>query len=119
VNVWATWCAPCVNELPELVTMNRMYRQRDFELVSISMDAVESSAKALEALKKSRLSSQNFIYSGASRDDLVAALDPEWQGPVPHTVLIAPGGKVLYRKTGELDPLEVKRAIVKYLGRTY
>jgi len=40
-------------------------------------------------------------------------------GPVPHTVLIAPGGKVLYRKSGSCDPLAIKRAIVDYLGRTY
>jgi hypothetical protein len=40
-------------------------------------------------------------------------------GPVPCTLLIAPGGKVLYRKQGEIDPLEVKRAIVDVLGRTY
>src|SRR5688500_17952275 len=35
INVWATWCAPCVSELPELVTMNRMFRHRDFELITI------------------------------------------------------------------------------------
>ena len=39
--------------------------------------------------------------------------------PLPHTLVIAPGGKVLYRKTGPMEPLEVKRAIVGYLGRTY
>ena len=38
VNLWATWCGPCVAELPELVTMNRMYRGRQFQLVTISMD---------------------------------------------------------------------------------
>src|SRR5947209_726763 len=48
VNVWATWCAPCVNELPELVTMNRMYRNRDFEMVTISMDTADKKGKALE-----------------------------------------------------------------------
>ena len=38
---------------------------------------------------------------------------------MPYTILIAPGGKILYRKTGEINPLEVKRAIVGHLGRTY
>ena len=38
---------------------------------------------------------------------------------MPYTLLIAPGGKVIYRKVGAIDPLEVKRAIVGYLGRTY
>jgi len=119
VNVWATWCAPCVNELPELVTMHRMYRGRDFELVTISMDAPEKKDKALDMLKKAHASCANHIFSGESRDQLVQALDPEWAGPVPHTLLIAPGGKVIYRKAGEINPLEVRKAIVDRLGRTY
>ena len=55
-----------------------------------------------------------------AQDALVAALDPEgWQGPVPHTVLIAPGGKVIYRESGAVDRLKLKRAIVEHIGRTY
>ena len=49
----------------------------------------------------------------------MTSLDEKWEGPLPHTVIIAPGGKVLYRNTGGIDPLEVKRVIVDYLGRTY
>lgn len=119
VNVWATWCGPCVTELPELVTINRMYRGRAFEAITISMDEPDDEAAALGMLKKKRVAMTNVLYAGGDKDALVAALDPEWQGPIPHTVLIAPGGKVLYRKTGAFDPLELKRAIVGYLGRTY
>lgn len=119
VNVWATWCGPCVTELPELVTINRMYRGRAFEAVTISMDEPSDEAAALELLKKKHVAAVNYHYTGHDKDALVAALDPEWHGPVPHTLLIAPGGKVLYRKTGAFDPLELKRAIVSHLGRTY
>ena len=119
INVWATWCQPCVIELPELVTMNRMYRHRDFELITISMDDPARKDKALEQLTKLHVSAGNFIFAGDNRDKLAEALDPKWEGPLPHTILIAPGGKVLYRKTGQFDPLELKRAIVDYLGRTY
>jgi peroxiredoxin len=119
VNVWATWCGPCVAEMPELTTIHRMYRGRDFELVTISMDDPEKRDKALEALKKEHLSAANHLYSGGSRDDLVQALDPDWEGPIPHTVLIAPGGKIVYRKTGAFDPRELKKAIADAVGRTY
>jgi peroxiredoxin len=119
VNVWATHCAPCVTELPEFVTMNRMYRGRDFRLVTISLDDVDKKDKALELLRDKHVSAANYISAVKDRDRFADLLDKEWQGPLPHTLLIAPGGKVVYRKTGVIDPLEVKRAVVGYLGRTY
>lgn len=119
INVWATWCGPCVNELPELVTINRMYRGRDFELITISMDDPQRRDRALEMLRKLHVSSANYIYSEADKDKLVEALDRQWQGPVPHTILVAPGGKVLYRSTEQINPLELKGIIADTLGRTY
>jgi peroxiredoxin len=119
VNLWATWCGPCVAELPEFVTMNRMYRGRDFQLVTISLDDVGKKADALKVLKENHVAAANFIVDGDDRDKFAEALDRQWPGPVPYTLVIAPGGKILYRKSGAIDPLEVKRAIVAFLGRTY
>jgi len=50
---------------------------------------------------------------------LLKALDPEAPGPVPHTVLIAPGGKILYRQTGVLDASALQNKIVEELGPYY
>jgi thiol-disulfide isomerase/thioredoxin len=119
VNVWATWCGPCVAELPELVTMNRMYRGRNFQLVTISLDDLAKKDDASRVLTEKRVSATNMILSADDHDKFAEALDQSWPGPVPYTLLIAPGGKIVYRKTGAIDPLEVKRAIVGYLGRTY
>lgn len=119
VNLWATWCGPCVSELPELVTINRMYRGRNFRLVTISLDDMAKKEAAANVLKENHVAASNFILNGGDRDKFAEALDQEWPGPVPYTLLIAPGGKILYRKTGAFDPLELKRAIVGYLGRTY
>ncbi|HEX8202646.1 MAG TPA: TlpA family protein disulfide reductase, partial [Isosphaeraceae bacterium] len=119
VNLWATWCGPCVAELPELVTMNRMYRGRPFRLVTISLDEPEKREEALGVLTTHRVAATNYLLKTEDRDKFAEALDPRWPGPVPYTLLIAPGGKVLYRHVGEIDPLEVKRAIVDHLGRTY
>ena len=119
VNLWATWCGPCVAELPELVEMNRMYRGRGFRLATISLDDPEKRDEALKVLKENKVAAANSILSTDDRDAFARALDKEWPGPVPYTMLIAPGGKVIYRKVGAVDPLEVRRAIVGYLGRTY
>ncbi|WP_165066744.1 redoxin domain-containing protein [Paludisphaera rhizosphaerae] len=119
VNVWATWCGPCVQELPEFVTMNRMYRKRPFQLITISLDDPAKKAEALATLKEKHVSSLNYILDSADRDAFAEALDPKWPGPVPYTLVIAPGGEVVYRKSGGVDPLELKRAIVEKIGRTY
>ena len=119
INVWATTCGPCLVELPEFVTLNRMYRQRKFQMVTISMDEVEQKADALKVLKDKHVSSTNYLSAVATQDRFADLLDKEWKGPLPHTLLIAPGGKVIYRHTGGIDPLELRRAVVDYLGRTY
>ena len=119
VNLWATWCAPCVVELSEFVTMNRMYRGRNFQLVTLNLDDVQERDAVLKVLRERHVSSTNYIVDIEDRDRFAEVFDKEWPGPLPHTILIAPGGKVVYRATGETNPLEIKRAIVEQLGRTY
>ena len=119
INVWATWCGPCVAELPELVNLNRMYRGRDFQFITISADDADKKEQVLKFLKEKHVAAANYLFNSDDKDVLADALDKQWQGPLPHTVLIAPGGKVIYRHTGALDMLELKQAIVCYLGRTY
>lgn len=119
INVWATWCGPCVTELPEFVTINRMYRGRKFRMVTITLDEPEMKEDALKMLEKLHVSSPNYLPAVTNRDRLADILDKEWKGPVPYTILIAPGGKVLFRKANSIEPLELRRAIVDFLGRTY
>jgi thiol-disulfide isomerase/thioredoxin len=121
INVWATWCGPCVTEFPEFITMNRMYRKRDFEFVSISADEMAKENKALQFLQKQQASTKNYIFSGESKYKLIEAIDPKWQGALPYTLLVEPGGKIVFAKEGIIDPAELKKAIVenKYIGRYY
>ena len=119
INVWATWCGPCVTEFPELITINRMYRGRDFELVTVSMDSPDLREDVAEFLKSQFASTTNYHFSGDDSYELIEAIDPEWAGALPYTVLVKPGGEIFFRQMGEIDPLELKRAIVGYVGRYY
>ena len=119
INVWASWCGPCITELPEFVTMNRMYRRRNFQLVTITLDDPDQKDAALKILREKHVAGTNFISTLPTRDRFADVLDKDWEGPVPYTLLIAPGGKVIYRHGNEIKPLEVRRAIVDVLGRTY
>lgn len=119
ITIWATWCIPCVEELPELVTINRMYRKRKFEMITISLDDPKEREAVLKRLQEKHVSSMNYIFASDNRDQLAEALDKQWPGPVPYTILVAPGGKILYRKHDKIDAPTLKKAIVEHLGRTY
>jgi thiol-disulfide isomerase/thioredoxin len=121
INVWATWCVPCVQEFPELVTINHMYRDRGFELVTISSDETKLKDKALSFLQKKQASGPNYLYTGDSKYKMIEAIDPKWQGALPYTVLVEPGGKIAYAKEGAIDPDTLKKVIFNdpMIGRIY
>jgi peroxiredoxin len=121
INVWATWCGPCVGEFADFVTMNRMYRRRDFQFISISADDPSKQAKALQFLQKQQASNTNYIFNEDNKYKLIEAIDPKWQGDLPYTILVEPGGKIVYAKDGAIDPLEIRQAIVDnpLIGRYY
>lgn len=121
INIWATWCGPCIVEYPQFIIMNRMYRGRDFEFISISADEPDKKDKALKFLKQKNSAVKNYIFNIDDKYKLIDAVDPKWQGALPYTILVEPGGKIVYSKQGAINPAELKRLIVenKYIGRYY
>jgi peroxiredoxin len=121
INIWATWCGPCVNELPSFVAINRMYRKRDFEFITVSADTPEKKDKVLKSLKKLQAANTNYLFSMDDKYKLIEAVDPKWNGALPYTILVEPGGKIVYANQGTIDPLEMKTMIVenKLIGRFY
>lgn len=130
INFWSTSCGPCVKEFPDLVDTGRRFQNRPVEFISISLDPVAlrpAVSKFLESrhaalpdltgrfLKEEGLASNNYHWTGGNPDTMARAIDPEWTGALPHTVIVAPGGKILWRHSGELDIVEVRRQILKGL----
>jgi peroxiredoxin len=119
VNVWATWCGPCVTEFPELVTIHRMYRGRPFEVVTISADSPDKKDAALAFLKDKQASTRNLLHEAGDPYKLIDLVDAQWQGALPYSMLVAPGGKVIWRGQGPFEPLKLRQTIVGWLGRYY
>jgi thiol-disulfide isomerase/thioredoxin len=121
INVWATWCGPCVSEFPDFISINRMYRSRDFEWVTISADEPTIKSKVLKFLQKQQASATNYLFNSEDKYQLIEAIDPKWQGAIPYTIVVEPGGKILYAQQGVIDPAELKKIIVEssVIGRYY
>jgi thiol-disulfide isomerase/thioredoxin len=130
INFWSTTCGPCVKEFPDLVETGRRFQNRPLQFISISLDPVamrpavlkflESRHAAIpgpyvKAFKEEGLTTNNYHWTGGNPDALAQAVDPEWSGALPHTVLLAPGGKIVWRHSGELDIVETRRQILKAL----
>lgn len=132
INVWATWCAPCRQEMPDLSALARRYSRREFEMITISVDQPKDKDKVsiflgqhrmvmvdklAKSVKKEGRKTNNYLFAGASIDELAEALDPEWPGAaVPYTVLVDKDGTILLRKMGLIDAQKIDKMVLDKLG---
>jgi hypothetical protein len=70
-------------------------------------------------LERKHATSRNLLFASNETTALQMAFDPAWDSAVPYTVLIDPGGKLLYKKLGSVDMLELRRTILAYLPSEY
>ena len=119
INVWATWCGPCITEFDELVEHNLRFRIRPFEMVTIAAEYPDMEDTVKEFLTKKHASMKNYILASANKDELYDAFESvkNWRGELPYTIIVDEKGEVIYREKGELDFLAMRRAIVPALNR--
>jgi thiol-disulfide isomerase/thioredoxin len=115
INFWATWCAPCASEFPDLETTYRMYQPRSLEFVSVSVNDPEERSAVLQFLQAHHASHPNRLFATSDVYGLQAAFDPALPAPVPFTLVLAPNGEVLYQELGEANIPRLRRAILANL----
>jgi thiol-disulfide isomerase/thioredoxin len=121
INVWATWCGPCMLEYPNFLVLQRMYGARDFEFVSVSADKPDQEAKVLKVLQDKHSAVSNYLFAEDDKYALIEAIDPAWNGALPYTILVEPNGKVVWRHQGDVDFAQLKKVIVDHpmMGRYF
>ena len=117
INVWATWCGPCITEFDELVEHNLRFRIREFEMVTIAAEFPDQEPAVKKFLEQKHASMKNYIYASDRKDELSEALDPAWKGALPYTLIVDEKGNVIYREMGSIDFLKIRRAIVPALNK--
>jgi thiol-disulfide isomerase/thioredoxin len=115
VNFWATWCAPCVSEFPDLEMTYRMYKGRNVEFVTVSVNDPAERPAVIEFLRQHHASHPNWQFATSDVYGLQEAFDPKLPAPVPLTLLLAPNGDVLYQELGASDIPRLRRAILANL----
>ena len=115
VNFWATYCAPCRQEMPMLAKLDGRLRPKGFRLITISADEPEQDQAAAQFLQKSGVSGTPYLRRAKDDDKVIAAIDSKWSGALPASFLYDRQGRLVKSFTGETKMAAIEAAIQKLL----
>lgn len=111
INFWATWCAPCREEMPHLAELQKKLGDKGFMLVTVSADEQEDAASALAFLQKYDVPGRAYLKSVDDDDAFIDAIDSKWSGALPALFLYDRNGKLARKFIGETDVDVLTKAI--------
>ncbi|WP_210515665.1 TlpA disulfide reductase family protein [Hymenobacter terricola] len=116
VNFWATWCAPCVKELPGFELVRATYASRKVKVLLVNLDYASQLDKKVKPFVKHRgLKSEVLLLNESDPNDWVGKVDPKWSGALPFTLIINNKTKQRAAFERELSPTELTAALRKFL----
>ena len=116
LNLWATWCRPCVEELPYFEDANREYAPRKVKVVLVSVDfSSDYDSKLLPFLKKKKIASEVVLLDEQDANAWIDKISPEWSGAIPATLILNPEKGIHTFKEGSFEREELFNLIEKSL----
>ena len=118
INMWATWCVPCIEEIPYFLEEVKKHRKDSLKILLVSLDFKEDFPKGIAAVvKKRKFDAPVAWLDETNADYFCPKLDSNWQGGLPASLFI--NNKTGYRKFYEqkLSHSELKKEIMAILGK--
>jgi len=94
VNFWATWCKPCVEELPYFQGLATTYKNQAVKIILVSQDAKARTLQVAQFIQKNNYTSEVFLLSAGNPNVWIDAIEPKWSGTIPATILYKNGIKI-------------------------
>lgn len=115
VNFWATWCPPCVTELPYFEKLSKEYRDKGVKFILISLDfPSQIDSKLIPFLKKNKITADVRVMTNIDYNSWIDKVDTSWQGNIPVTLIFNNEKKIKYFHPSELTEKELRDLITKY-----
>jgi len=117
LNFWATWCAPCVAELPHFEKLNAQYAQKPVRVVLVSTDfRRDVERRLLPFLERNTLKSEVVFLDEKTPNDWIDAIAPQWSGAIPATLVFRPKVKFEYFFERQVRYEELERVVQEALN---
>lgn len=116
VNFWATWCVPCLREVPDLLKLEAEFASRGVRLIGVAVDDPSPGAAQVEQFRRKYFPAfLTYARTGPEMDELASVIDPAWNEVVPTTYIIDRRGKAVTRIQGKKSLEEFRAALEKAL----
>ena len=118
VNFWATYCDPCRDEFPDLVKIDKDYRPRALDFVTVSLDDMADIKTGVpEFLGSMKATMPAYLLNASDPEPAINIVDPRWRGDLPATYLYNEKGEIVYKHIGRVNPVELREAIEKVVKK--
>ena len=109
VNFWATWCAPCVKELPYFEEINQEYKDKDVEVLLVSLDFPRNYESKLKPfIAKRNLKSEVVAFDDVDQNRWIPAINKDWSGAIPATIIYNKEKRQFYERSFTKEELETE-----------